>query len=125
MNITPATSPHPDGVACETMAVVESAAMTDDTTTDAPALDSIAERILELLAAAGPESSISPTQVAQAVAEGRRKRNDPPDAWRRYLPAVKQQALHLARTGKLVVLRKGKPVDAQSAKGVIRYQQPV
>ncbi len=99
--------------------------MTDDTTTDAPALDSIAERILELLAAAGPESSISPTQVAQAVAEGRRKRNDPPDAWRRYLPAVKQQALHLARTGKLVVLRKGKPVDAQSAKGVIRYQQPV
>lgn len=107
------------------MAVVESAAMTDDTTTDAPALDPIAEKILELLATAGPESSISPTQVAQAVAEGRRKRNDPPDAWRRYLPAVKQQALHLARTGKLVVLRKGKPVDAQSAKGVIRYQQPV
>lgn len=98
--------------------------MTDGTTKDAPALDPIAEKILELLAAAGPDSSISPTQVAKAVAEGRRKKNDPPDTWRRYLPAVKQQALYLARTEKLIVLRKGKPVDAQSAKGVIRYRQP-
>lgn len=99
--------------------------MTDDTPKDVPALDPIAEKILELLAAAGPDSSISPTQAAQAVAEGRRKKTDPPDVWRRYLPAVKQQALYLARAGKLVVLRKGKPVDAQSAKGVIRYQRPV
>ncbi len=104
--------------------MLESAAMTDDTTKDAAALDPIAEKILELTAAAGADSSVSPTQVAKAVAESRRKKNDPPDVWRRYLPAVKQQALHLARVEKLVVLRKGKPVDAQTAKGVIRYQQP-
>jgi hypothetical protein len=99
--------------------------MTDNTnTTDSAGLDPIADKILELLAAAGPDGSISPQSVAQAVAESRRKKNDPPDLWRRYLPAVKQQALHLARAEKLVVLRKGKPVDAQSAKGVIRYKQP-
>ena len=105
--------------------MVESAAMTDDTTTtDSAGRDPIAEKILELLTAAGPGGSISPQNVAQAVAESRRKKNDPPDLWRRYLPAVKQQALHLARAGNLVVLRKGKPVDARSAKGVIRYQLP-
>ena len=97
--------------------------MTDDTIKDAVTLDPIAEKIIELTAAAGPDSSVSPTQVAKAVAESRRKKTDPPDAWRRYLPAVKQQALYLARAGKLVVLRKGRPVDAQSAKGVIRYQK--
>jgi len=103
--------------------------MTDDPADGAPApnsaeLDPVAETILELLAAAPPNRSVSPTQVAQAVAASRRKKTDPPDAWRRYLPAVKQQALHLARAGRLVVLRKGKPVDPQTAKGVIRYRRP-
>jgi len=98
--------------------------MTDDPTTQATALDPVAEKILELLTASAPDSSISPQQVAQAIAEARRRPSDPPDLWRRYLPAVKQQALHLARAGKLTVLRKGKPVDAQSAKGVIRYGRP-
>lgn len=88
------------------------------------ALDPVAEKILELLAAGEPNSSISPQQVAQAIADSRRRPIDPPDLWRRYLPAVKQQALHLARADKLIVLRKGKPVDAQSAKGVIRYRRP-
>ncbi len=91
---------------------------------DSAALDPIAEKILELLAAAEADSSISPQEAAQAIAESRRRKSDLPDAWRRYLPAVKQQALYLARAGKLIVLRKGKPVDAQSAKGVIRYRRP-
>ena len=96
-----------------------------DPANDAPALDPIAEKILELLAAAAPNRSISPEEVARAVAESRRRPNDPPDLWRRYLPAVKQQALFLARAGKLIVMRKGKPVDAQTAKGVIRYKRPI
>ena len=104
--------------------MVDSAAMTDDPTEQATALDPVAKRILELLEAIEPNSSISPQHLAQAVAESHRRPKDPPDLWRRYLPAVKQQALFLARAGKLVVLRKGKPVDPQSAKGVIRYQRP-
>lgn len=104
--------------------MLDSAAMTDDTPEPATALDPVAKIILELLAASEPDSSISPQQVAQVIADSRRKANDRPDLWRRYLPAVKQQALFLARTGKLVVLRKGKPVDPKSAKGVIRYKRP-
>lgn len=108
--------------------MLDSAAMTDDhdqNDQNPAALDPIAARILELLDASEAGSSLSPQQVAQAIADSRRRANDPPDLWRRYLPAVKQQALHLARAGKLVVMRKGKPVDAQTAKGVIRYKRPI
>ena len=99
--------------------------MTDELAKTEPPLDPIAQNIIELLAAAEPNKSISPEDVARAVAEGRRRPKDPPDLWRRYLPAVKQQALFLARAGKLIVIRKGKPVDAQTAKGVIRYKRPI
>ncbi len=105
--------------------MLDNAPMSSETTKNTAALDPIAEKILELLAGAAPHKSISPEDVARAVAEGRRRPNDPPDLWRRYLPAVKQQALYLARAGKLIVMRKGKPVDAQSAKGVIRYKRPI
>lgn len=106
--------------------MLDSAAMTSEpANSGAPALDPVAETILELLAAAAPDKSISPEEVARAVAAQRQRRNDPPDAWRRYLPAVKQQALFLARAGRLVVLRKGKAVDPQTAKGVIRYKRPI
>ena len=97
----------------------------DTPTPDEAPLDPIAEKILEMLAAAAPNKSVSPEEVARAVAENRRRPKDPPDVWRRYLPAVKQQALYLARAGKLIVMRKGKPVDAKSAKGVIRYKRPI
>ena len=105
--------------------MLETAAMANDSAKNGPALDPVAEKILELLAAAAPNRSVSPEEVARAVAESHHRPNDPPDLWRRYLPAVKQQALFLARSGKLVVMRKGKPVDAQTAKGVIRYKRPI
>ena len=87
--------------------------------------DPVATAILERLAVAKTGGSVSPEDVARAVAEGRRKANDPPDLWRRYLPAVKQQAIHLARTGEIQILRKGRPVDDPArAKGVVRYRLP-
>lgn len=87
--------------------------------------DPVAAAILEQLAAVKPGGSIAPEAVARAVAEGRRKANDRPDLWRRYLSAVKQQAIHLARAGEIQVLRKGKPVeDPARAKGVVRYRLP-
>lgn len=87
--------------------------------------DPIADAILECLAAAKPGGSVSPEDVARAVAEARRKPSDTSDLWRRYLSAVKQQAIHLARAGSIQVLRKGKPVDDPArVKGVIRYRLP-
>ena len=103
---------------------------TDDVitdTTDAPATtDPVAAMILEQLAAAKPGGSLSPEDMARALADARRKPNDPPDLWRRYMSAVKQQAIHLARAGSIQVLRKGQPVeDPARVRGVIRYRLPV
>jgi len=62
-----------------------------------PADDPVARAILELLETVPPGRSISPVAAARAFALSRARPGDPPDAWRRYLPAVRQQALHLAR----------------------------
>ena len=86
--------------------------------------DPIAEAILAQLAAAGPRGSLTPADIARAFAAGRARPGDPPDMWRRYLPQVRQQALALARQGRIVMLRKGRPVDPERAKGVIRLALP-
>jgi len=86
-----------------------------------PRDDPIAEVILDLLAARGAGKSIAPSEAAQAFAAARSKAGDPPDAWRRYKMAVRQQAIWLARAGRIAILRKGKPVDPRAPiKGVIR-----
>ena len=82
-------------------------------------------KIPSFLTPSPPGGSVSPEQVARAAAEARRGPKDPPDLWRKYLSAVKQQAVHLARAGRIEVLRKGKPVeDPARAKGVVRYRLP-
>ncbi len=67
----------------------------------APGEDPVAQAILDLLAARGAGKSISPEAAARAFAAARAKNNDPPDLWRRYMNAVRQQALHLARQGRM------------------------
>jgi hypothetical protein len=87
--------------------------------------DPVAEKILELLRAGGPDHTVSPDEVARAFAEARRRKSDPPDLWRRYLKAVRQQALHLARAGRIVILRHGDPQDPHAPiKGLIRLGLP-
>ena len=83
--------------------------------------DPVARVILEVIETLPPGRSISPVEAARAFALARARPGDPPDAWRRYLPAVRQQALNLARRGRLTILRKGKPVDPHAPfKGVVR-----
>ena len=87
--------------------------------------DAVAEAILQSLREAGPGASLSPDDVARAFAERRRRKSDPPDLWRRYLKAVRQQALHLARDGRIVILRHGEPQDPRAPiKGLIRLALP-
>ncbi len=82
--------------------------------------DPIAEFLLRHLSEHG---SASPEEVARAFAENRRNpTEDGPADWRRHFRAVKQQALHLARNGRLQMLRKGKLVDPRDARGVVRYR---
>ena len=75
--------------------------------------------ILEALATA---DSLSPRDVAQHIAASRAKPGDSPNLWRRYFMAVKQHAVHLARAGRIEIVRKGQVVDPEDFKGIVRYR---
>lgn len=74
--------------------------------------NAIATEILRLTAAAGPGASISPADVAQALAP----------EWRPLLGAVRREAVKLMQAGRIEVLRKGKPVEPAAVRGVIRLR---
>jgi hypothetical protein len=81
----------------------------------APKASPIEEAIFACLAEAGPGKSVSPEAVARAVdAEG----------WRRVLAQVRATAVGLARQGRLVITRHGKPADPNAFKGVYRLMAP-
>jgi hypothetical protein len=78
---------------------------------------------LFLLNALSDGKSKAPQELARAFHASRAKPSDPPDAWRRYLTAIRQQALSLARLDQLEFLRKGKPVAPDEIKGVVRIRR--
>ena len=63
--------------------------------------------------------------VARTIANERRKPKDGPHLWRRYMNAVKQQAIHLAKSGRIEIMRKGEPVDPKNFKGVVTMRLPL
>jgi hypothetical protein len=76
----------------------------------------IEDTLFSLLAGLEPGKSVSPEQVARALdAEG----------WRRLLPQVRSTAVGLARQGRLVITRHGKPADPDTFKGVWRMRAPL
>jgi hypothetical protein len=79
--------------------------------------DPAEQAILRLLAAQGPEKSISPSDAARALAG-----YPPGDAWRRSLAPIRLASLRLARAGQIQILRKGKPVAPADAHGVVRLR---
>ena len=78
-------------------------------------MEPIEAAIFELLAAVAPGKSISPEEVAKAV---------DPEGWRRQLSRVRGVAVGLARAGRLVITRHGKPADPDDFKGVWRMRLP-
>lgn len=84
--------------------------------------DALVQCILAM-AAASPRGA-SPQEIAQSFAVGRVGPKDPPDAWRRWLNPVKQKALHLARAGRIEMVRDGVPVDPDAARGLVRLRLP-
>ncbi|NJC41317.1 hypothetical protein GGQ87_001575 [Brevundimonas alba] len=81
--------------------------------------DPIETAIFEKLAKADPKNvggkSIEPADVAKELQ---------PEQWQRMLPKVRACALGLMRQGKLTITKKGKPVDPNAFKGVIRLRLP-
>lgn len=72
--------------------------------------------IFELLGAVAPGKSVAPEEVARAVDA---------DAWRRQLGHVRNTAVGLARQGRLVITRHGKPANPEKFKGVYRLRLPL
>ena len=70
--------------------------------------------MLDLAAARGADKSICPSEVARAVS------GDHPDQWGPLMLPVRRVAVRLMKEGRLVILRKGKPVDPDDFRGVYR-----
>ena len=77
--------------------------------------DPIETAILNKIAALEPGKSIEPAEVAKELQ---------PEQWQRLLPKVKATALGLMRQGKLTITKKGKAVDPNNFRGVIRLRLP-
>jgi hypothetical protein len=88
---------------------------------DPLAQDALAEVILALCAAASPGKTIDPAEAAKFYA---RQRDEDDLAWRSHLTQVRGRAVGLARAGRLVIYRKGKPVDPDDFRGVYRLGLP-
>ncbi|MEX0922330.1 MAG: DUF3253 domain-containing protein [Rhodovibrionaceae bacterium] len=88
-------------------------------------LDPVAQTILDLLAAEAAGKTIAPADAARAFYKDRRKAGDPADGWRGYMNAANQQALHLARAGRIEILRRGEVQDPHKPiKGLLRLRLP-
>jgi len=81
--------------------------------------------ILYIMRAVERGSPVNPRDIAIEIADDRAKENSPKDAWRKYLLAVKQQAKHLAREGRISILRRGKAIDPNKMKGLVKLSLPV
>jgi SpoVK/Ycf46/Vps4 family AAA+-type ATPase len=77
--------------------------------------------ILNLCHERGADKSICPTDAAKAFAAAR---GEDDLAWRRWLSQVRAAAIGLARQGRLVIYRKGKPADPDDFRGVYRLGLP-
>ncbi len=77
--------------------------------------DPIEAAIFEKLAKLDPGKSIEPADVAKAMQ---------PEQWQRMLPKVKAVALGLMRQGRLTITKKGKAIDPNAMKGVVRLRLP-
>ena len=86
--------------------------------------DPIETAIFEKLSAIDPQGanggtsngkSIEPAEIAKALQ---------PVQWQRMMPKVRGMALGLMRQGRLTITKKGKPIDPNAMKGVIRLRHP-
>jgi hypothetical protein len=80
----------------------------------------IEETILALAGGCGLGKTICPMEAAKAIAAAAGQEA----AWHTCLGAVRRTAVMLAKQGRLVIYRKGKPVDPDDFRGVYRLGLP-
>jgi len=79
---------------------------------EAPPLD---DAILKVLHGAGGKT-LSPPEIATAITAG--------GDWHDLLVPIRRSAVSLAQRGRIVIYRKGKPVDPSDFRGVYRLGLP-
>jgi hypothetical protein len=89
-----------------------------ETSDSPPTLENV---ILTLAAQARSGRTICPTDAAQAYSAAR---GEGELGWRAHLQGVRAAAVRLADAGRLVIYRKGKPVDPHDFRGVYRLGAP-
>jgi hypothetical protein len=83
-----------------------------------PAPFEIESEILRLVLERGPDKTICPSEAARSFA------GPAGDEWGAMMPHVRRAAVRMANEGRIVITRKGKPVDPQDFKGVYRLGLP-
>jgi hypothetical protein len=86
--------------------------------TDSP--DTLMETLTRLCRDAGADT-VNPIDAARAFAAAR---GEDALGWRSHLQEVRRAAVRLAREGRIVIYRKGKPVDPDDFRGVYRLGAP-
>lgn len=87
-----------------------------DRQTTRPSEEAVETAILAVAARPDAARTVSPEEVARSVATD-------PD-WQSLMPQVRRCAVRLAQAGRLVIYRKGKPVDPADFRGVYRLGLP-
>ncbi|PZR91456.1 MAG: DUF3253 domain-containing protein [Stutzerimonas stutzeri] len=83
-----------------------------------PTDEDLAETILRLAAERGDERTLGPIDVARALG------GDHPDGWGPLMQPIRRVAVQLMKDGRLVITRKGRPVDPDDFRGVYRLRLP-
>lgn len=74
--------------------------------------------MLKLAAERGDGRSIGPTDVARALG------GDHPDGWGPLMQPIRRVAVRLMKEGRIVITRKGRPVDPDDFRGIYRLRLP-
>ncbi len=80
--------------------------------------DTLEAAILDQLAQREPGRTLSPMDVARAVG------GDHPDGWGPLMQPLRRVAVKLMKEGRIVITRKGRPVDPDDFRGVYRLSLP-
>jgi hypothetical protein len=80
--------------------------------------DELEATLLALLEARGPDRTLDPMDVARALG------GDRPAGWGPLMQPVRRAAVRLMKQGRLVIVRKGRPVDPDDFRGVYRIRLP-
>jgi len=74
--------------------------------------------ILKLAAERGDGRTICPSEAARALG------GDHPDGWGPLMQPIRRIAVRLMKEGRIVITRKGRPVDPDDFRGVYRLRLP-